>query len=309
MKIILFGTGDFGIPVLTMLKNEGMDVTLVTNPARPKGRGLKTGFSDIYNASLAVGIPVVCEENIRSSEFIDRIAALHPQLLIVVDYGKIIPVGLINIPGCRAINIHPSLLPLHRGATPIQTTLLNGDKETGVTVQTLAEKVDAGDILYQDRMLIRADDDYQTLGDRLKEVSVQLMRKLLADPDHKGIKQDPTKVTLCRKIRKEDLIVDWRMSATLINNHVRAFHAPQPGMRTLFRGKGIRLIKTEVKEEITGSEVLPGTIISLSKDNLVVGSGANQLSLIELQPENKKAMKMSDFINGYRPKTGEIFGV
>ncbi len=308
MKIVLFGTGDFGIPVLSMLKNEGMDVTLITNPARPQGRGLKTCFSDIYNSASAEGIPVICEENIGNSEFIRKIASLRPRLLIVVDFGKIVPAGLINIPGCRAMNIHPSLLPLYRGATPIQTALLNDEKETGVTIQTLAEKIDAGDIVYQDLIPICDDDNYQTLGDKLKDVSVRLMRDLLADPSHSGTAQDPAKVTICRKIRKEDLTVDWHTSASSIHNHVRAFHPSQSGMRTLFRGKGIRLITTEVKKNIAEGDVIPGVIKSLSKDRIEVGSGAGLLTLVEVQPENKKVIKISDFINGYRPKSGEIFG-
>ncbi len=310
MRILLFGTGDFGIPVLENLVKDGHNLTLVTNPAKPKGRGLKEEISLINKIALEKNVPVISEYNIRTPAFELQLQELDIELMVVVDYGKIIPSHLITLPSLRAINIHPSLLPLYRGATPIQSALINAEKRTGVSIQTLAAEVDAGDILLQQDMAVEESDNYATLEHKLKIIAVDLMREFLLDPNRQGDHQNTKEITNCSKISKQDCIISWNMKAQEIHQRIKAFHPPQPGMRTSFRQKNIKFLSSVVKDLslVDSAPKEPGMIVEVKKDELLISTGSGVLSVRELQPENRKNMRVSDFINGYRPLLGEKFG-
>jgi methionyl-tRNA formyltransferase len=310
MRILFFGTGDFGLPILGFLHGSGHHIVLVTNPPKPKGRGLKEEILPIHALAIELGVKVILENSIRTPEFESICAAESPELMVVVDYGKIIPANLIKIPSLKAINIHPSLLPAYRGATPIQSCLINGDTRTGVTIQTLATEVDAGDILLQESISVEKDDHYGTLAAKLKDLAVRMVGRLMEDPTRSGSQQEPSAVTHCSKISKEMLQVNWNKSAREINNLIRALHPPQPGARSIFRNKMIKFLKAEQGESPvqTSSSLVPGTILEVRKDILAITTGTTPLIIRELQPENKNAMDVSAFINGYRPQIGEKFG-
>lgn len=310
MRILFFGTGDFGLPILEYLHNLGHLLTLVTNPAKPKGRGLKEEFPKIHALANELGISVIVENKIRTPEFEVLCSNTKPELMVVVDYGKIIPANLIRIPSLKAINIHPSLLPAYRGATPIQSCLMNGDSQTGVTIQTLAAEVDAGDILLQERITVDLDDNYGTLEPKLKNLAVEMMGRLMENPNRIGTRQESSHVTHCSKINKEMLKVDWNKPAIELSNLIRALHPPQPGMRTIFRNRMVKILKAD-KGNVLGNSAsaqVPGAILEVKKDSLIVQAGGDTLEIRKLQPENKNAMEVSAFINGYRPQVGEKFG-
>ena len=310
MRLVFCGTPRFAVPSLEHIVRAGHDVQLVvTQPDRPKGRGMGLALSPVKEAALQLELPVTQPEKIKNNEeFRKQLAAIAPDAIIVVGYGRIIPQWMIDLPPLGNINVHASLLPKYRGAAPIQWAIAMGETVTGVTTMKIDAGLDTGDMLLQAEMLIRDDDTAETLAPRLAELGAELLVETLARAEAGlivPVPQNHAEHTLAPILKKEDGHIDFHRSAQETVNRLRGFQ-PWPGAFTHFRGKTLSVHAAQIVLEHTTLQ--PGELAE--KDNrLLVGAGNNSaLELVELQLEGKKRMSARDFLNGYRPKPGEHLG-
>lgn len=303
MKILFWGNGDFGVPIFKKLVSADYDLELMTMPPKKKGRGRKISSNNYLNFCSDNSIPVHFCENLNSREFLNEIKNINPDLNIVVDYGKIIPESILTLFPDKFINIHPSLLPTYRGASPIQTALLNGDVESGVTIQKMVKKLDAGNILLQKSFPIEDEDNFMTLTNKMISLAETLLLNLLKkNPLIEDFVQNEKLATFCHKLAKKNYTTDWNEDAIQIHNKVRAFF-PKPGLKVVFRNKFLKILKTEFNQSPIATE--PGRIIDVTKHIITISASRGSLNLLQVQPQDKKEMAIQDFINGYRPKIGE----
>jgi methionyl-tRNA formyltransferase len=308
LNLVFCGTPRFAVPTLEKLVEAGFRVRLVvTQPDRPKGRGLELVASPVKELALKLGLSITQPDRIKTNdEFRAQLTALNPDAIIVVGYGRIIPRWMLDLPPLGNINLHASLLPKYRGAAPIQWAIANGETVTGVTTMRIDAGLDTGDILQQQQLTITPQDTSETLAPRLAaigaDLTVETLRRLQAGSVHPR-PQDNSQATLAPILKKEDGLVDFSRSATEIFNRIRGFQ-PWPGAHTKFRGKTLQILKAH-----PGNEPTPPSEIHVDSDRLVVGCGHNSsLELFEIQLEGKKRTSAADFIRGYRPKTGEKLG-
>ena len=308
MNLIFCGTPRFAVPTLERLVERGFDVKLVvTQPDRPRGRGLELAASPVKERAVQFGIPVVQPEKIKNNEeFRTQLDALKPDAIIVVGYGRIIPQWMIDLPPLGNLNLHASLLPKYRGAAPIQWAIAQGEKITGVTTMRIDAGLDTGDILLQRETPIGDEDTAESLAPRLATVGADLMVETLKSLKAATVQpkpQDHSKASLAPILKREDGIIDFRRTATEIYNRLRGFQ-PWPGAFTTFRGKQLNIWRTK---PATARGIAEATI-SVEGERLLAGCGENSaLEILELQPEGKKRMAASDFMHGYHPRTGEQF--
>src|SRR4051812_47752612 len=311
MKLVFCGTPQFAVATLERLVVRGHDVELVvTQPDRPRGRGMETTFSPVKQSALKLGLTVAQPEKIKANaEFRERLEAIRPQAIIVVGYGKIIPQWMIGLPPLGNLNVHASLLPKYRGAAPIQWAISMGERVTGVTVMRIDAGLDTGDMLAQAEEKIGAEDTAVTLGPRLAMLGAELMAETLPKLEWGEItpeKQDDARATLAPILKKEDGLLDFRRTAQENVNRLRGFQ-PWPGAHTTFRGKQMTVHSARAQEK--SGEALGEGEIGTVDESVLVGCGrASALELLELQLEGKKRMSARDFVNGYRPHPGEILG-
>ena len=282
---------------------------VVTQPDRPRGRGMELVASPVKEAAIHLGLPVTQPASIKNnSEFRGRLEQLHPEAIIVVGYGRIIPQWMIELPRLGNLNLHASLLPKYRGAAPIQWAIANGEKVTGVTTMRIDAGLDTGDILLQREAPILADDTAETLGPRLASTGAALMLETLrglAGGKVKAVPQDDSRATLAPILKKEDGRIDFSRRAAEIANRMRGFR-PWPGAFTTFRGKNLQVHRAEPAPN--GGRILPGAI-EVNGTRLVAGCGeGTALNLIEVQLDGKRRMSAQGFINGYRLKAGDRLG-
>jgi len=282
---------------------------VVTQPDRPRGRGMELVASPVKEAAMRLSIPVLQPAAIRNNEeFRAQLAALHPDAIIVVGYGRIIPQWMIDLPRFGNLNLHASLLPKYRGAAPIQWAIASGESVTGVTTMRIDAGLDTGDILLQLEMPIAHEDTAETLAPRLAAVGADLMvetlRGLESGQVH-PIAQDHSKATLAPILTKEDGRMDFSRAATELLNRMRGFQ-PWPGAFTTFKGKTLQVHRAEPVQP--AAPLAPGSI-AVDSSHLLAGCGqGSALDLIEIQIEGKRRMTAQEFINGYRPQTGDLFG-
>ena len=307
MKLVFCGTPQFAEPTLRTLVETGFEVALVvTQPDKPKGRGLELTSSPVRKTAEELGLSAVQPEKIKhNDEFRAQMAAIAPQAIVVVGYGKIIPQWMIDLPPLGNINLHASLLPKYRGAAPIQWAIASGERVTGVTTMRIDAGLDTGDILLQKEVPIAPDDTAETLSPRLAtlgaDLLVETLRGLEAGRVHPQ-PQDHSKATLAPLLKKEDGMIDFARSASEICNRLRGFQ-PWPGAYTTFRGKQLRL---HAATPVEPSGALEEGQLQVKDDRLFVGAGHNTfLELLEVQLEGKKRTPARDFVHGYRPQSGE----
>lgn len=308
LNLVFCGTPQFAVPTLEKLVQAGHSVQLVvTQPDRPRGRGMELALSPVKQCALRLGLSLTQPDKIKDNEtFRAELAALKPDVIIVVGYGRIIPQWMLDLPRFGNINLHASLLPKYRGAAPIQWAIANGERMTGVTTMRIDAGLDTGDILLQRELPIASDDTAETLAPRLAalgaELVVETLRRLLqstATPRP----QDHNQATLAPILKKEDGRIDFQRTAQEIQNRLRGFQ-PWPGAFTTFRGKNLQVWRAATEAR----PLLPGEI-SVEGDLLLAGCGKDTaLALLEVQPEGKKRMAARDFIHGYRPTSGEKLG-
>lgn len=310
MILVFCGTPRFAVPTLEKLVAAHHSVPLVvTQPDRPRGRGMELVASPVKEAAIRLGIPVVQPAAIRSNdEFRAQLAALQPDAIIVVGYGRMIPQWMIDLPPFGNLNLHASLLPKYRGAAPIQWAIANGETVTGVTTMRIDAGLDTGDILMQREMPIWRDDTAETLAFKLASVGAELMvetLRALESGELHPTPQDHSQATLAPILKKEDGRMDFSRPASQLFNRMRGFR-PWPGAFTIFKTKTLQVHRAEpVQPPI---ELMPGTT-AVDGAHLLVGCGhGTALDLIEIQIEGKRRMTAQEFINGYRPKAGDHLG-
>ena|SRR6266571_3079233 len=311
MDIVFCGTPAFALPTLQALIGHGFNVRLVvTQPDRPRGRGLEVSPPPVKQRAQLLGLPLAQPEKIKvNQDFRAALENLRPHAIVVVGYGHILPPWMIALPPFGNINLHASLLPKYRGAAPIQWAIANGETITGVTTMRIDAGLDTGDILLQQETRILPADTAKTLAPRLAELGAGLMCETLRRLESGGIQprpQDHSQATLAPALKKEDGRIDFQRPATGIRNRLRGFQ-PWPGAFTTFRGKTLHVINARSVESAS-AKLQPGEI-RVDDNRLLAGSGANTfLELLELQPQGRKAISARDFINGHHPTAGERLG-
>jgi len=309
LSLIFCGTPRFAVAALEKLVAAGHRVHLVvTQPDRPKGRGLELVPSPVKQSALNLHLPITQPDRIKSNdEFRSQLSALKPDAIIVVGYGRIIPQWMLDLPPLGNINLHASLLPKYRGAAPIQWAIANGETVTGNTTMRLDAGLDTGDILLQQELPIKPDDTAETLAPPLAAMGANLLDQTLAGLEAGTIhprKQDDFQASLAPILKKEDGQIDFSRPARDSYNRLRGFQ-PWPGAYTKFRGKNLQILKAHPATD----HVAPSELKSFG-DRLLVGCGQNtSLELVDLQLEGKKRTSAKDFLHGYRPKEEEKLGV
>ncbi len=311
MKILFFGTPDFAIPCLEMLIKEGYDVpAVVTQPDRKSGRGHKVNPTPVKAAALSMNIPVYQPESIKNGELNELLEETKPDMIVVVAYGKILPEEILNFPKFGCINVHGSLLPKLRGAAPIQRSLMNGDKITGVTTMLMDKGMDTGDILYKASLEIKEEDNCETLFDKLKVMGAELLKTTIvkiADGKAVRIKQNEEEATYAPMILKEDTIIDWSLPCESIISKIKGL-SPAPGAVTMLNGKRLKIFGGIKGEPCEDTEY--GKVWGYIEDKgLGVICGDGIMYITEVHMENSKRMSVSEFLKGRKIEPGERMGV
>jgi methionyl-tRNA formyltransferase len=309
LNLVFCGTPRFAVPALGRLVEAGFFVQLVvTQPDRPKGRGLELVASPVKQSALKLGLPIVQPVAIRNNaDFRAQLFALKPDAIIVVGYGRIIPQWMLELPPLGNINLHASLLPKYRGAAPIQWAIARGENITGVTTMKIDAGLDTGDILMQQEIPIASEDTAETLAPKLAAVGADLTVTTLQGLQEGTIyprQQDNSQATLAPILKKEDGRIDFHRPAAEILNRLRGFQ-PWPGAYSLFRGKNL-----QIWQAAAADCVLAAADLRAEGNHLFVGCGeGTALELRELQLEGKKRTSAADFVRGYRPLPGEKLGL
>jgi methionyl-tRNA formyltransferase len=304
MNIIFFGSSNFSVPLLESISSHVSAV--VTKKAKPKGRGYLLEDNEVKKAALELDLPLI-EIGSFKDESVRYLKDYNPDLFVVASFGLIIPRWVLDIPSTGAINIHPSLLPLYRGPSPIQWVLLNGDEETGITLIKMNEKMDAGNIIYQENMMIAEKDNFITLSERLSRRSAGILPEILdrieIEGMMEGVEQRHEIATFTQIITREMGKIDWNMSARKIVGKIKAF-ALWPTAYALLDGVFLKIFDGDFFEP--GRKKLPGTILETIKDGIVVQTFDGAIIAREVQLQNKKRMKAFEFANGYRGLIGKV---
>ncbi|MGR3763810.1 methionyl-tRNA formyltransferase [Rossellomorea sp. NS-SX7] len=298
-KIVFMGTPDFSVPVLQSLLNAEYEViAVVTQPDRPVGRKRVMTPPPVKAEAMKHGIPVYQPEKIRNQEDLDEILALNPDLIVTAAFGQILPNELLEAPKHGCINVHASLLPELRGGAPIHYSIIQGKKKTGVTIMYMVEKLDAGDMISQVEVEIEDKDHVGTLHDKLSAAGSKLLIDTLPDLLSGKLtpkKQDDSKATFARNIKREQEKIDWTKSGEEIYNHIRGMH-PWPVAYTTLDGT---VMKVWWGEKVNGTSSTPGEIIALHKDGFVVSTGnETAIKITDMQPSGKKRMSAVDYLRG-----------
>lgn len=312
-RIIFMGTPEFAVPILAALHETSREgtweiVAVATQPDREAGRGKKLTAGPVKQFAQQAGIPVLQPRGFRKHpKAVEQLAAYAPDLLVVAAYGIILPEAVLQIPTYGSINVHASLLPAYRGASPIAAAILDGLAETGVSIMLMDAGMDTGPVLAQARQPIQPDDTTATLSSRLAEQGARLLVQTLPDwlsGDVSPISQDelPGKPSICRLIKKEDGRIDWRLPAERIERMVRAY-VPWPSAYSDWRGQPLKIVQAT---PIAG-QAEAGRVVKLA-EGIAVGTGSGLLRLDAIQPAGKRVMDARSFVNGAPDFVGAILG-
>ena len=317
LKILFMGTPDFARESLEAVYNAGYEILgVVTNPDKPKGRGMKMVASPVKEFALEKGLTVYQPEKVRNNEeFVEKIKSLNPDVICVVAYGKILPKEILEIPRYGCINVHGSLLPKYRGAAPIQWAVLNGDKETGVTTMYMDVGMDTGDMILKEKVEIGEDETTGELWDRLSKIGAKLLVETLKQIEEGTAPREKQgeEFTMAPMLNKEMSKINWdEQTAQNIKNLVRGLN-PIMGAYTFLDEKKIKFWKVDIakQDEIIADniEILRnGTVIlSNPKEGLFIKTKDGILKVLEIQGENAKRMSIGDFLRGNRIEEFEVF--
>ena len=312
LRIIFMGTAELACASLEALaaQRDFKVMGVVTQPDRPKGRELNLTPSAVKGAALRLHLPVFQPERARNEDFISELRGLQPDLIVVAAYGQILPPAILDLPRYGCLNVHTSLLPKYRGAAPIQWAILNGDPETGVTIMKMDAGMDTGPILTQQATPVRADDNSQTLHDRLAKIGAELLLATVRDFLAGKIAARPQPAdgaSHARKITREDGRMDWTKTAGELLNRIRAF-TPWPGVFTFMPGKPEPHLLKIREAEATGGAGQPGQILAADKSGIVVACGNGALRISTLQREGGRPMSAGEFLTGHRLTPGDKLG-
>lgn len=311
MKVVFFGTPEFAVPSIEALLAAGFEVPLVVSrPDQPAGRRMELTAPAVVDVARRLGLPTSQPEKLGVDEFYQPFQSLRPDVAVVVAFGRLITPRVLRVPRLGFVNVHPSLLPRHRGPTPIETAILNGDAETGVTTMLLDEGFDTGPILLQRTVPLGPRDRTVTLEPHLAglgaELLVETLRELAAGTVA-GKPQDERFATITTRLERKMGRIDWALPAEELDRRCRAFD-PFPGLFSGFRGARIKVHDLTAGEPVPGNE-LPGTVLDASSSGIVVRCGGGSVALLgELQREGKRRLPADAFILGERVARGERFG-
>ena len=312
MKIVFLGSGEFGIECLDALAASSHSLEfIVTQPPNPAGRGRKPSPTPVARWAKANSIPFVEADNVNTAEMVERIAGYKPDLIVVIAFGQKISNELINLPSKGAINVHASLLPKYRGAAPINWVIINGEKQTGISIITLAEKMDAGQILSQSQTEISPDETAGRLHDRLAKMASPLLIETIeqiADGTAVYTEQDHSKATLAPKLKKADGFLDFNEPAEVLERKIRGFW-PWPGASASYISKKtdkairVNLAMAEIVWTENPQDLTAGTL----DENLNVICGCHALTIMKIKPAGSALMDFRDFVNGRQTQPGDMF--
>lgn len=310
MRIAFFGTPEPAAAYLEPLLDAGHEiVAVVTQPDRPAGRGRHLRPSAVREAAQALGLPVLTPESASDPEFVATLRTVAPEVGVVVAYGQILRRELLTLPPGGFLNVHYSLLPEFRGASPVYAALRAGRTETGVTVQYMARKLDAGDILLQRPVPIAQGDDCGTLTDKLTAAGIEALLEALAlleRGEAPRIPQDEAQASYVGRVETEDCRIDWALPAEDACNLIRAC-TPWPGAWCMFRGKRLKVQAVRAVQKVLSEEGGPGAVVETAGGAPVVATASGALELLRVQPEGRKAMSGAEFLRGARLAIGDRF--
>lgn len=316
MKIVFMGTPDFAVSALEALIDSGHEITaVVTQPDRAKGRSGKLQAPPVKECAVKHNIPVMQPQRIKTPEAIEELRKYEAQVYVVAAFGQILSKEILEIPEYGCLNIHASLLPKYRGASPIQHVIIDGEPETGVTIMQMDTGVDTGDMLYKKSIPIAENDTWETLHDKLKVLGGEAIREALPLLESGKLipeKQDDAISCHAPLIDKSMGHLDFTKDAETLDRLIRGV-TPWPGAYALYGGKQLKIwravpadIEPETTESISGKSAAAGTVIKVMKDAVIVACGKGALRIDELQLEGKKRMSAHDFLLGVRMQSGEI---
>ena len=311
VRILFCGTPEFAASSLERLLNDNHFeiVGVLSQPDRPAGRKMQLTPSPVKQLALKAGLNVMTPEKVNEPEWLAKIAALRAESAAVVAFGQILSQKFLDIFPQGCVNVHASLLPRWRGAAPIQRSIMAGDKKTGVCLQKVVRKLDAGDVLGERVIELTDDMDAIALHDKLKVLGAELLHVEYMDylrGNLMGKTQDESLVTYAAKIEKAESRLDWTRSATDLFNHIRGL-TMGPVAYTERQGEMLKIHKTKVAS-LSSSNAKPGTVVQATAQSCVIACGAGQLELIEVQPASRSRMAIQDYLRGYPVKNGDIFG-
>jgi methionyl-tRNA formyltransferase len=298
LRVAFAGTPDFSVPPLEALRASGFDIVgVLTQPDRPKGRGQHLGASPVKQAAQRHGLPVLQPASLKDEAARASVAALGADVFVVVAYGLILPQAVLDLPRLGCVNIHASLLPRWRGAAPIQRAILAGDAETGVSIMQMNAGLDTGPVLLQKRVPIEATDTAGSLHDKLATLGASALLEALAGLSNgtlRAVDQPTDGVIYAEKLRKSEAPIDWSRNALEIERQVRAFN-PWPVAETRIEGESLRVLGARA-EDVDG-EAVPGTVIGVRDDAIVVACGRGALHITQLQRAGRRVVSARDFAN------------
>lgn len=311
MKIVFMGTPDFAVGTLHALaESEHEILAVVTQPDKPKGRGKALQPTPVKEEAMRYGIPVYQPKKVREEEFQVVLRELNPDLIVVVAFGQLIPKSILELPRYGCVNVHASLLPKYRGAAPIQWAVIDGEKESGVTIMKMDEGLDTGDMIAKTVVPLASDETGGSLFDKLSQVGAQLLLDTIPALEEgtvvceKQPEESPT--PYAAMLNKKMGLIDWSQDASVIECLVRGLN-PWPSAYTYLKGKTLKIWQAKVVEKQHEEE--PGTIIEVDKKHLVVACKTNALLIERLQLEGKKQMETEAFLRGYAIETGAQFSM
>lgn len=309
MKILFMGTPDFALFSLRELCERGYEVLgVVTQPDKPRGRGYALTPPPVKVYATEKGIPVYQPTSLRTEEFAELLAQIDPDLIAVVAYGKILPGNVLDYPKYGCVNVHGSLLPKYRGASPMQSAIINGDKITGITTMYMAEGLDTGDMLLVAECEIAENDNFEDIHDRLGELGADLLCKTV-DGLERGeitpIPQDHSKATHTAKILKEDCEIDFSRDADTVHNLIRGLSPVPLAFTHTPDAKLLKVLESEICErERENAE--PGKVLSTDGGKIRVACARGSVNILRLLPEGKGRMSAADFIRGRKINVGDL---
>ena len=308
MKILFMGTPEISATCLSRLLSDGHDVVaVVTREDKPRGRGNVMTPTPVKSLALEGGIPVYTPKTLRDGEFYALLSDIAPDIIVVVAYGKILPSEVINFPKYGCINLHVSLLPKYRGAAPMQRAIMEGERETGVTVMYMDEGLDTGDIICSEAFPITETDDFESIHDRSADIGSRLLSDTVTaifEGRATRTKQESSLATYAKKVEKEDCKIDFTLDASTVNARIRGV-TPIPGAFAYLNGKMLKICRAAVTDEVGA----PGEVIcldSVGAGSITVACGAGALKISAVIPEGKGKMTAGDFIRGRKIKIGDV---
>jgi methionyl-tRNA formyltransferase len=312
LRIVFFGTPEFAVPTLdALLRSRHPVVGVVTRADRPRGRGQKTSEPPVKARAAAAGLPVLQPERLKDEGFLAAFAAFDPDLVVLAAYGKILTDAVLATPRLGVLNVHASLLPRHRGAAPVHRAVINGDRDTGVTIMKMVKALDAGPMLAVARHPIGPDETSDEVERALGQIGADLLvatvDALAAGPVPE-VAQDDAAATYAHRITKEDGVVDWTQSAARIHDLIRGLY-PWPHAYSFYRGRRLILLRSTVLEKgsgVTPDPFSPGTILHATGDRLHLATGESTLAITQIQAEGGRPMTSREFLAGHPLAAGEI---